>query len=172
MKKYLHNLIPHRDIWKQIFGSNDVEIASNLPLWISEDDYNDDPLAYQKPLIGNWKSVVGKQWRLQTQNDPNVSPDPCKGSVDLDSFALTEVPIDPSALTPPSHMFSCKTTVDGLRYRLCPNTTLSCTAVGQYPIGTMVDFTCQTMGEPINGDWDTKYVRPTASFWCAHLHMI
>jgi hypothetical protein len=52
---------------------------------------------------------------------------------------------------------SCKTTGDGVRYRTCPNTTQSCPAMGQYPIGTLVDFTCQTTGEQINGNWNTKY---------------
>lgn len=43
-------------------------------------------------------------------------------------------------------------TVDGLRYRKCPRT--SCTAVGQYPIGTRIQLDCYTTENttPINGD--------------------
>jgi hypothetical protein len=70
------------------------------------------------------------------------------------STAVGGGPSSPSSSLGPS---SCKTTGDGLRYRVCPNTSASCPAMGQYPIGTLVYFACYTDGEEINGDWDTRY---------------
>lgn len=42
--------------------------------------------------------------------------------------------------------------VDGLRYRTCPRT--SCTAIGQYAIGTHITITCYTRTDTtvVNGD--------------------
>ncbi len=152
----------HRGTWGRIFGNNDRKLATDLPLWISWNDHNPALPNTNPPkpdrLIGGWPTAVAKQYRAETSAEPTIHAGPCGGSVDLDSFALTEVPLDPSAYTPPAHHFSCKTTADGLRYRLCANTGPSCPAMGQYPLGTMVDFTCQTTGQLIGGDWSTKYV--------------
>jgi hypothetical protein len=57
---------------------------------------------------------------------------------------------EPGKLVARANM-TCKTTADGVRYRTCAST--SCTAVGQYPIGKSVTFTCWKYGECINGDW-------------------
>jgi hypothetical protein len=140
-----------------MFGSHDKDIASDLPLWVVEDDSDPDLLQITQPLIGGWKSAVGKQWKTQTDKDPLIHADPCSGSVDLDSFALSELPIASSPTGGLGQLSSCITTADGVRYRLCPNTGASCVAVGQYPIGTSVDFVCQTPGEQINGGWSTRY---------------
>ncbi|KAF8801969.1 hypothetical protein BYT27DRAFT_7197685 [Phlegmacium glaucopus] len=42
--------------------------------------------------------------------------------------------------------------VDGLKYRTCP--LITCTAIGQYPIGTHTDIVCYTQDNTtvINGD--------------------
>jgi hypothetical protein len=97
---------------------------------------------------------MGKQWMKNTRAAP------CNGNVDLDSFSFSSVKeVASGPPNPPVQGYSCKTTGDGLRYRLCPSTDASCTPMGQYPIGTMVEFKCSVPsddGKIINGDWNTK----------------
>ena len=136
-----------------MFGSQAKNIASQLPLWVAQatPTQEPDPSLYN-PHIGGWnKNVTGKQWAF------NTSAGSCGGYVDLDSFIPTS--IKTVANGPPDPLvqgYSCQTTVDGLRYRLCASTDPSCTAIGQYPIGTMVEFKCQVTGQNIVGDWTTS----------------
>lgn len=146
---YLHS---YRNRWSLLFGSQDKNITSKLPLWVVQDTpaKEPDPSSYM-PQIGGWQSVTGKQWKI------NTTADPCGGNVDLDSFIPSSIKIVANGPPdPPVQGYSCQTTADGLRYRLCNSTDPSCTVIGQYPIGTMVEFKCQvTSQQSIVGDWTT-----------------
>lgn len=135
--------------WGEIFGSSGTEIATDLPLWIVQDG-GDPDLSKHYPLIGGWPYATGKQWNLQTDAYP------CGGTVDLDSFALSDEPKVLSTGSGLGQLSSCKTTSDGLKYRSCPKISTDCVAMGQYPIGTSVDFICKTPGDQVFGDWSTK----------------
>jgi hypothetical protein len=58
----------------------------------------------------------------------------------------------------PAASVTCTTMEDGVRYRTCAYT--SCPAMGQYPVGTLVTFTCVTIGENINGN---RYITDVGS---------
>jgi hypothetical protein len=94
--------------------------------------------------------VVAKQWA--TESTTAIPADNCRGSVDLDSFDPAYQPVVSSPESGLGSPLSCKTTVDGLRYRVCAYTSANCPAMGQYPLDTLVDFICQTPGDPISGD--------------------
>jgi hypothetical protein len=147
-------LSPHS--WNTIFGDPNVIVAPDLPLWVSQVNKPLDPhLETYKPF-GGWEFATIRQWNISTDsNRPNPAR-PCGGDVDQDTFKFQ--------LEIPSHKQgpqTCKTTADGLRYRTCqttkPSTGPNCVAMGQFPLGKMVSFTCKTEGQPINGDWNTKY---------------
>jgi hypothetical protein len=141
---------PHR--WANIFGSNDVHIAPDLPLWVRQSDL-DPRLEIYSPQIGGWDFATAKQWNTSGPDAP-IAVEGCGGSVDFDTFAYQmDFQIPAHHLGPQS----CKTTVDGLRYRTCANTSASCVVIGEYPIGTMVGLSCQVVGERIVGDWTTRY---------------
>ncbi|KAF8248573.1 hypothetical protein K440DRAFT_642160 [Wilcoxina mikolae CBS 423.85] len=65
-----------------------------------------------------------------------------------------------AAATP---LITCTTMEDGVRYRTSAHT--SCTAMGQYPVGTQVTFTCITRGETINGN--NFWVKDTSGYFSA-----
>jgi hypothetical protein len=134
-----------------------VDIASTLPLWVAQDFPEADPSPIQyAPLIGGWKYATGRQWKTETKDTCVIHAPPCNGSVDLDSFLPSSVnSVDIGLPDPPIQGYSCQTTADGLRYRTCANTTSSCPVVGRYPVGTLVEFKCQALGESITGDWIT-----------------
>jgi hypothetical protein len=98
------------------------------------------------------------KWMTQVDQNIQIHAVPRKGSVDLDSFVLSL--IVEVASGPPNPLvrgYSCETTTDSLRYRLCASTDPNCPVIGEYPIGTMVESTCQTTSDLVNGDWSTEY---------------
>jgi hypothetical protein len=114
----------------------------------------DPRLDIYSPHIGGWDFATAKQWNTSSPDAP-ISVEGCGGSVDFDTFAYQmDFQIPAHHLGPQT----CKTTVDGLRYRTCANTSASCVVMGEYPIGTMVGLSCQVVGEKIVGDWTTRYV--------------
>ena len=70
----------------------------------------------------------------------------------LPALALPEPVAAPAPVEFEKRDTACVVKVDGLRYRTCPRT--SCTAVGQYPIGTPITMRCYTVENTtvVNGD--------------------
>ncbi|KAI9838130.1 MAG: hypothetical protein M1819_006286 [Sarea resinae] len=64
--------------WSGIFPSRDTDIASSLPLWAVQDDY-ESGVGTVDTFMGGWTSAYAKQYYLDTTA--------CGGSVDLDSFS-------------------------------------------------------------------------------------
>ncbi|MCJ1249402.1 hypothetical protein MMC30_006626 [Trapelia coarctata] len=77
-----------------------------------------------------------------------------KALVPKDAAPNPDANPEPGTKTLSARSARCTITADGVRYRTCPRT--SCTAVGQYPIGTVLTFSCYTTGTTVNGDsiWD------------------
>jgi hypothetical protein len=73
--------------WVAMFGSHDVDIASDLPRWVAQDDW-DPNLSDVAPLIGGWTFATGKQYNISVAGSTDAA-DPCMGVVDLDSFAAS-----------------------------------------------------------------------------------
>lgn len=157
-KRFAQANASSRQKWASLFGSGNVPIAPDLPFWAVDNGNGPDPSRIS-PLVGGWTHVAAVQWDTEIPGGPAIPAAPCYGSsVDLDSFDPASQPIVSSPTSTLGHFPSCKTTADGLRYRLCAYATESCPAMGQYAIGTLVDFTCKVTGEQIYGDWNTKYV--------------
>jgi hypothetical protein len=156
-----HSNTAYRDKWTRLFGTNPPPLAPQLPFWAADNKKNDPSMSIlSTPIVGGWEYVVAKQWATEPPS-AIITADHCGGSVDLDSF---DPAYQPAASSPKSGLgnpTACKTTADGLKYRLCAHTSQNCPALGQYPLGTLIDIICQTPGDPINGDWSTKYDFPS-----------
>lgn len=151
--------------WKDLFGDSSHPIATHLPFWAADNTGNDPSmLTYMRPLVGGWQNIVAKQYFTQdpTLGDKGkIQAAGCGTSVDLDSFDPAYQQLISSGGSGLGQPQPCKTTGDGLRYRTCPHVTANCVAMGQYSLGTLVDFICQTPGDPVTGNWNTKYVFPS-----------
>jgi hypothetical protein len=149
----LHHVTLSLHSWGQIFGNPNEAVAADMPLWVTQNDY--DPHLGKFTPFGGWRFATGKQWNISTNYMLPNPTGPCGGDVDQDTFAFQQDDIQiPSQKLGPK---SCKTTIDGLRYRTCPYTTSNCVAMGQIPLGMVVSFTCQTHGQLISGNWNTEY---------------
>jgi len=82
--RYISNA-SHRGQWAAMFGSYDVDIASDLPLWVAQDDW-DPNVSNVVLLMGGWTFVTGKQCNISVAGSA-VTAGLCMGMVDLDSSA-------------------------------------------------------------------------------------
>jgi hypothetical protein len=68
-----------------MFGSYDVNIASDPPLWVAQDDW-DPNVSNVVLLMAGWTFVTGKQCNISAAGS-TVTAGLCMGMVDLDSSA-------------------------------------------------------------------------------------